>query len=159
MSSAAEASRITVYFPAGNLRRIRGVDRLLRRNFGQPKRIKIAYVGRIRLLPSRGIGGQHGDGNLRQGLCVPVAEAARVEYALHGFGTGKYSRGREFVRLRNRDNFLYARGPKLRSDGCSLSEVSRRNPWGALARAAASFVRIRHGQKIWIRMLHLRQRL
>ncbi len=152
---------MTVYFPACNFSRMHGVDRLLRRSFTQTQRIEVGYVGRVGLLPSGRIRGQHGDGDFRQSLRVPVAQAARIEDALDRFGTGENARGGEFVLLRNLDNLLYAVCAKLGSDGRSLGEIAARKLCGADApfgkrkvRAAGSFATVGHRQQIRIRMLH-----
>ncbi len=67
--------------------------------------------------------------------------------------------------MRNLDNLFYAFGANLRSDGCRLRKVAGWNLCGADApfgkrtvRAAGSFVTVRHGQQVRIRVLHLGQR-
>src|SRR5690242_14245327 len=50
-------------------------ERFLCRNLRQSFRIEVRDVRRVRLLPSRGIAGQHGDGNLARSLLMPFRES------------------------------------------------------------------------------------
>src|SRR5207245_553106 len=91
---------------------------------------------------------------------MPVAEPARIEDAIDGFGTGIDAGSGELVTLRNLDNFFYAFGAILRSDGRRLREDARWNLCrvDGLVRAAGSFVTVRHGQQVRIRVLYLGER-
>jgi len=115
MSSAAEASRITVYFPCRNLRRIRGVDRLLRRNFGQPKRIKIAYVGEFDFCHPEESEASMVNGKPPPGFVVcQWLRPRELNMPSTDSELENYSRGREFVRLRTATIFFT---PAARSCG------------------------------------------
>ncbi len=90
-----------------------------------------SQIGRVGFLPSGRVGAEHGDGDFRQSLRVPLIQAARVENTLDRFRAGKNSSRGEFVFFRDIDNFSNTIGAKLRSDGCSLREVTRRRSCGA----------------------------
>ena len=66
MSSTAAGSRITVYFPAGISAGCAESIAFSAAISASAQRIEIGHIGRVGLLPSRGIRAQHGDGNFRQ---------------------------------------------------------------------------------------------
>ncbi len=132
MSSTAAGSRITVYFPAGISRGTRGIDGLLRGCLGQSQGIEIRHIRRIRLLPPRGIGRQHGDRNFRRSLRMPAAQPARIEDSFKRFSAGVDARSRELVPVCHADDLPDALSAQLGSDRRSLFEVPGRDDSGRL---------------------------
>src|SRR5260370_33670948 len=133
---------------------MRGGERLLRGALRHLERIEVGDVGRVGVLPSGRIRTQHGDGNFRQSLGMPLAETPRIENALNGFRTGKDAGGCELVLLRNLNNLLYTLGAKLGRDGGGLGEETcghSRGGGGGVAPPGGGGPRMPGGGKITVR--------
>src|SRR5512140_2495952 len=99
------------------------LEPLFCRSLGKLLCTEVADIRRIRLLPTRRIRRQHSDGNLRRSLCVPIAQAARVDSPLNGFGGGEKSFRGEFMLRGDPYNFAYRLGALFWSDRSRMLEM------------------------------------
>ena len=110
---------------------------------------KLAQIRRVRFLPSGRVSRQHGDGNFRRSLLVPVGNPRELKMPSTGFRAGKNAGGGELVLLRDADDLV---GPRLAR--CLRSRLSLLKVAAMAACVRAALRRGRHRQQIRVRMLH-----
>ena len=140
--------------PCGNLPRMCRLEPFFCRSLGKRLGIEVGHIRRVGFLPTGGIRRQHSDGNFRRSLCVPLAQAARVENPLDGFRRREDPCCGEFVVGRDTDNFADRVGTLFGRDRGRLLEMPARQRLCG----AGALARVRHWQQIRVWLLHLCQR-
>src|SRR6185437_2135564 len=130
-----------------------GLDGFARGDFRETFCIQMSDVRRVGFLPSGRFVGQHGNGNFRRCLRMPLTQTARIKEAFKGVSAGEYACGSQLVLFGNGDYFFNALGAILWSERRRL----RKMPAGQYLCGADTLVR--DGQQIRIRMLDLCQTL